>query len=400
MPAPIRYGIEKGSDKNPHLKVINARMFRRNILYFLFFLEDRMVFVKIGKSSFLLDNKFVIQWIFHRYSHRIGFIILIFLGIAFMLLLSVNVGLALMFLIGVSAMALFIFFGYRSYLNRLSHLKRSEENEILDIISRRNFRVSDIIKLSDRSLDIFYSNINSVYIVEPEDDKRLREENSIGYLIFEQNCKLKNQKVGNENKNDSLSKKYNVYDIPVSGDITECERNINRFIPNKIISNQHVASLGYTAGEQHDFNQILGFLLVVGGIGWLLTVAIFADQKLFNDLIIFIGASTAILVISLYAYLGKYWYKKRYFLYWSETKRRWHAKHSIKLMILFIIVIDIAFVNIFNAANIVSCIYDLSPDSIFAKNSSPQQSDHEVSKLREKYGPLYSLLPKKMPETD
>src|SRR4029079_15296802 len=74
MPAPEL--LRKGEEPTeiPHFQVIEARMFKRNILYYLFFLRDRLVFVETAKSSFLIDNQTVSSG---------GFVRLMAIGVAF-----------------------------------------------------------------------------------------------------------------------------------------------------------------------------------------------------------------------------------------------------------------------------------------------------------------------------
>lgn len=336
-----------------------------------------MTFVRIGKSSFVIDNLNAVMKGVGSLLAIILFFVVILTGIIFYyeyilgiqpnrdegdivftdwLLIAMPIAIA-------CVVSLFC-------LPRYLYSKLSEQEKkfqmVSNIISKKNFTLDELRNFTDTKRTIYYSNINSVYIDEIENNK-FHEENSIGYLIFELNNNIKNWNFDKQNKNDRLFNKIKVYNIPVGGDISECKEIINNFMPQKIRGNQHVSSLGYTVRKQRSLNLILQLLLVIGSIGWGLTASILYDQKLYNDLILLTVATAGIVLLFLYVYLGKYWYKPHYFQYWSEKKTRWNARHFNKLLIIFIIGVVIAMLYLFSIKEILSVIYNISPESIFEK---------------------------------
>ena len=346
MPAPEL--LRKGEEPTeiPHFQVIEARMFKRNILYYLFFLRDRMVFVETAKSSFLIDNQTVISGGFSRLlaigiTFIVVFIFLVIFGNA-----PTKSGIKDTFEFFLVAILIFVMpsaMGYtvfRYYLKRIYRSRRYNPG----FYPRKGLKVIDLLRLSNRKRDIRYSNINSVHLEEMNSrDPTFGEENSRGYLMFDLNLSTKKVGIDYQNENNTISDRFMVYNIPLYENITDCKMKIDRFILHKSKNKQRdqVANLGYTISKERRLQKILRILLAIGGIGCGIAFRRFHELKLDNEFIMPTLVGVGLVFLFLYVFKGIHWYKPNYFLYWSEKKRIWHAKYADKLLIIFIVAIII-----------------------------------------------------------
>ena len=360
-PSPSPYGGRLPT-KIPHFKVIDARMFRRNILYYIFFLRDRLVFIKMGKSSFILDNRVVIARGFFRYF--VGIIIPLLTPLFSIGLLQVlqnkdgGLGILLLILIFIGP-AIILYFVFRFYVERNLHLKQSEEKKLTDILSNSNFNDEKLKKLSDPSLDLEYSKVNYACLLKMEYNQ-FHEENSWGYLIFELNCSSKSRNFDKP----TIPKftKYLAYNIPVDENIPQCERIVNKYFADAINEDQkkNVSNLLYTVKKQRRLQLILKCMMIVGTFGWVVTAGSLHSNGHDYELGILTIVGAGLILLFLYVFRGRYWYVSNYFLHWTEEKRKWHAKYSETLLIIFSVILGIGIFSVI-------ILYGTGPDSLFVK---------------------------------
>lgn len=236
LPSPLigRSGLKTGI---PFFMLIDSRVFG-SIFYYLFFLQDRMVFVVIDESSFL--ENFLLR---RLYSHRqvlrpynlsrLFMAVFLLLGVAFIALVQTHAVLGLLLLIGAPTILIFMVLRYRSYLNRISYPETSREYRILSVLSEKDFEVNDLMKLPGSSVELLYSEVNSVSIKRIEYN-RFRRKDTIGLLIFELNASVNHRKDYLHVTNNGLSDGIKIYNIPVGEDITLCRTIVNNFMPGKL----------------------------------------------------------------------------------------------------------------------------------------------------------------------
>jgi tetratricopeptide (TPR) repeat protein len=378
MPAPEIFPTERGRDEIPYLKVIEARMFKRNILYFLFFLHNRMVFVRLGKSSFLVDN---------QYQIRRGIYGIIILPIVFGIFVpgaafyyeyilgnqpnrdAGELGFLDTLLIAFPVLVGYVYFvTYVEEKLRLA-ISAMQENKILSTISKKDFNEDELNNFTDINRDIYYSDVSSVYIEETDRVlQRYSEENSKGYLMFELTQGSEHTLLGKRSSHNNLSNKFIVYNIPKDEDILKFEVRIKNFLVDKMVINNKndVSNLGYTVRRERRLDFIMLVMRIAGGVGWGIAIKTLIDEKLYNESIILSVGGIGLFFLFLYIFRGRYWYKPNYFLYWSEKKRQWHSKFASKLLIIFVIATAIGIICLYQ-------VYWTGPESIFVKKQQQEQ---------------------------
>lgn len=342
-------------------------------------MQDRMIFVKLGKTSFVVDNLRAIRRGVGILLGIILFFVIMLTGVIFYydtLGMQSNrdesdiaFGDWLIVAMPITIACVFTLFYLPRYLHSKQYKQEMKSQIASNILSKRNFNLDELKNFTDENRTTYYSNINSVYIDEIDrKDQTFGEENSRGYLMLELNRNIKNPYLGNQKKNSNLSNEFMIYNLPIDEDITKCRDIVNNFLLDKCtkFDNENVASLGYTVRRQRRLQLILKCLLIVGAIGWGYAFRILHDEEFDIEILLLTVVGTILIVLFLYVFRGKNWYKPNYFQNWSEKKRRWHARYSEKLMIIFVVAIAITSLYLY-------LVYWIGPESIFVKKQQEQR---------------------------
>jgi hypothetical protein len=221
----------------PYFRVIDTRMFKRNFLYYLFFLQDRMAFVMVGKSSFVVDN---LQHIVRAVGIVAGSILILVIIISgsiiyyeFILGIQPNreegdIVFTDWLLVAIPVITVCLV--SLIYLPRYSASKLSVEKEkhekVLNLLSKKDFDDAEL-RLSDASREIYYSEVNSFYIGESDLYNEMVGEKNNGLLTFELRENIRNQ---GYSTGINSSNKYLSYNIPLDEDFTRCNDILNYFL--------------------------------------------------------------------------------------------------------------------------------------------------------------------------
>ena len=224
----------------PYFKVRDTRLFKRNFLYYLFFLQDRMISVKVGKSSFVVDNqKHIVNTVGTVAGLiLIGVIIISGSVIYYEFILGIppnredgDIAFTDWLLVAIPLTTLCIVCLF--YLPRYLASKQSEHNKkhelVLKLFSKKDLD-NTVLKLSDVDIEIYYTEVKWYYIGDPGiTDKLIAEENN-GLLTFKLKENIRNE--GHSTRSNT-SNKYLSYHIPLDEDFTRCVDILNSSLIDK-----------------------------------------------------------------------------------------------------------------------------------------------------------------------
>ena len=179
-------------------------------------------------------------------------------------------------------------------------------------------------------------------------------------MIFELNSNIKNSNLGKSTN--SKFDKYLVYNIPIDENIARCERIVNKYFVEGMNESQkqNVANLQYTVKKQRRMQLILKCMLIAGTFAWVVTAGSLHSNGHDYELGILTIVGVCLIGLFLCVFRGRHWYESNYFLHWPEEKRKWHSKHSERLLIIFTTIIGIGIFFLI-------ILYGTGPDSIFVK---------------------------------